>query len=56
MAVRIRGLHPELTEAGVVGMCGLASLQLFRVSDWRARQVIHEVSRESDMHTEVNDD
>jgi len=43
-----------LTESGVVGMGGALSLLLFRASDWRARQVIHKVSRESAIHTEID--
>ena len=47
MTVHIWHLHPKLTEEGVLAMCGVLSLLLFRASDWRARQVIHKVSRES---------
>jgi hypothetical protein len=54
MTVHNWDLYPKLTEAGVVGMCGVVSLQLFRVSDWQARQGIHKVSRESAMHTETD--
>jgi hypothetical protein len=54
MTVHNWDFHPKLTEGGVVGMCGVVSLQLFSVSDWRARQVIHKVPRESAMHAEID--
>jgi len=44
MTVHNWDLYPKLTEEGVLGMCGVLSLLLFRPSDWRARQVLHKVS------------